>query len=281
MERRLLFRSYYKILSKKTLLGSIFLLLFIFCDAQQSFTCNQEGFFFGIIRAVIVKDNIDGKKRLNYYLVFNEPINMLAGDGLDCDTALGITQTTLLPDENISLSQFKDKYVTVQGIISLTPTMHYHTQTMISDIKKITLESFDETEIPIFFIGDKISPTNDKFELLGISSSTSVYTYKYRKRVLLRMFERQISDILVNVKNGYIVTTIYNLIPEKDDVGVPRSIVDLVQKNLPYPLTYINGLYGINIDDNTITLSRTKNPLTFNQDRIMFYSSVKNNILSR
>lgn len=77
------------------------------------------------------------------------------------------------------------------------------------------------------------------------------------------------------------MTTIYNLIPEKGDDGVPQTLVDLVQKALPFPLGYRNGIRGANIDNETVTISRTTSVLTFNKDRIMFYSSVKNSLLSQ
>ena len=92
-------------------------------------------------------------------------------------------------------------------------------------------------------------------------------------------FNRRIGEIIVGIKNGVIVTTIYNLIPENGDVGVPQSTLDLVQATIPFPLAYRNGLYGANIDDTSITLSRSNNELTFHKDRIMFFTSVKNSLL--
>lgn len=76
-----------------------------------------------------------------------------------------------------------------------------------------------------------------------------------------------------------IVTTIYNLIPESTDVDVPQSTLDLVNVALPFPLAKRDGLYGANIDNMTITISRSKNQLTFFKDRIMMFTSVKNSIL--
>lgn len=55
---------------------------------------------------------------------------------------------------------------------------------------------------------------------------------------------------IVNMK-----TTIYNLIPEKGDVGVPQSTLDLVQSSIPFPLAERNGMYGANIDITTIAIS--------------------------
>lgn len=134
----------------------------------------------------------------------------------------------------------------------------------------------------IFYLGDELNPNTKNFKLLGISSQTNVSTYQYVGEFTDKYFYgRQIGDIIVGVKNGKIVTTIYNLIPEKNDVGVSSEIITLIQKTLPFPLAYRNGIYGVNIDNTTISLSRTNNPMTFNQDRIMFLTSVKQSILNQ
>jgi len=133
-----------------------------------------------------------------------------------------------------------------------------------------------------FNIGEQLTPSDSEFELIGKSSKTYVAAYKYIGTITERYyFNRRISTIIVGVKNGIIVTTIYNLIPEKNDIGVPNSTYKLVQKNLPFPLAIRDGLYGANIDDITITLSRANNAMTFNKDRIMFMKSVRNSILTR
>ena len=131
-----------------------------------------------------------------------------------------------------------------------------------------------------FLIGDHISPNSSDFKLVGISSMTGVSSYKYIGKMNdSYLFNRRIGDIIVGFKNGIIVTTFYSLIPENGDIGVPKSTLDLVQSTLPFPLAYIGGIYGANIDDMTYSLSRTNNPLTFNKDRIMFMTSVKNSLL--
>lgn len=133
-----------------------------------------------------------------------------------------------------------------------------------------------------YYLGDDLTPTTEKFKLIGISSQTNVYAYKYIGTFTDKYFYgRQIGDIIVGIKNGKIVTTIYNLIPEKSDVGVPSEIIELIQKILPFPLAYRNGIYGVNIDNTSISISRTNNPMTFNKDRIMFLTSVKQSILNQ
>ncbi|GAB2461264.1 hypothetical protein GCM10011375_12310 [Hymenobacter qilianensis] len=128
-------------------------------------------------------------------------------------------------------------------------------------------------------LGDQISPDADKLKLLGISSETNVSTYKYIGTINENMFGRKIGDIIVGVKNGRVVTTIYNIIPLSGEKGVPKSFVDAVQKALPFPLAYRNGVYGVNIDNESIAISRVKNMMTFDKDRIVLYNSIKASVL--
>lgn len=131
-----------------------------------------------------------------------------------------------------------------------------------------------------FYLGDKLYPNVKEYKLLGISSQTNVATYKYLGIITDKFFyNRKVGEIIIGVKNNKIVTTIYNLIPELNDVGVPRTMLDLIESNLPFPLTYKDGIYGVSIDNTNITVSRTKNALTFHKDRIMFFTSVRNSIL--
>ena len=130
-----------------------------------------------------------------------------------------------------------------------------------------------------FDLGNSLNPKQPDFEYLGTSSATGVSTYKYMKPKTDKFFNRNIGDIIVGVRSGRIVTTIYNLIPNKGDVGVPADIITLVQANVPYPFKEVNGVYGLNIDNETISIARVRNLLTFNQDRIMFMNSMKQSIL--
>lgn len=140
----------------------------------------------------------------------------------------------------------------------------------------VSVHSFSQK----FYLGERLTPKATQFKLLGISSVTAVHTYKYIGAITDKyFFNRRIGEIIVGIKNGIIVTTIYNLIPESGDVGVPQSTLDLVQASVPFPLAYRNGMYGATIDNTSITLSRSNNELTFHKDRIMFFTSVKNSLL--
>ena len=116
----------------------------------------------------------------------------------------------------------------------------------------VSVSSFSQK----FFLGDRLTPKATQFKLLGISSATSVHTYKYIGAITnTYYYNRKIGEIIVGFKNGIIVTTIYNLIPEPGDEGVPQSTLDLVQSAITFPLAYRNGMYGANIDNTSITLS--------------------------
>lgn len=152
---------------------------------------------------------------------------------------------------------------------------------MINKILLVIILSFGFTQsiAQKFFLGESISINSNEFKLLGISSKTGVANYRYTKPIYDKMFEREIGDIIIGVKNGHVASTIYNLVPLPNDVGVPNSIIDLIQANLPYPMKNINGTWGINIDNNTMSFMRANNAITFGKDRIVFNSSVRFSLL--
>lgn len=130
-----------------------------------------------------------------------------------------------------------------------------------------------------FDLGDPLTPRSSEFKLLGISSTTGVSSYRYIRPISDEVFGRKIGEIVIGIKKGQIVTTVYNLIPNAGDIGVPTSIIDLIQSSLPYPLASFGEGYGINIDNTSISISRSKNALTSWKDRIMYFSSVKRSLL--
>jgi len=141
----------------------------------------------------------------------------------------------------------------------------------------ISINSFPQK----FNLGEQLNPNSAEFTLLGISSSTGVSTYHYIGAITDKYyFGRKIDDIVIGVKGGMIVTTIYNVVPESGDIGVPKSIIDLLQNNLPFPLAYADGIYGVIIDDTSISVRRTNNVITFHKDRIMFLTTIKNSLLT-
>jgi hypothetical protein len=140
----------------------------------------------------------------------------------------------------------------------------------------VSFQSFSQK----YYLGEQLIPSSLDFKSIGASSSTGVSNYKYIGAITDTYFyNRRVGDIIVGVKNGVIVTTVYNLIPKPGDIGVPQSILDLVQSGLPFPLAKRNGFYGVNIDNTSITLSRSNNAMTFNKDRIMLLTTVKSSLL--
>ena len=154
---------------------------------------------------------------------------------------------------------------------------------MINKILLVIILSFGFTQsiAQKIFLGESISINSSEFKLLGISSKTGVANYRYTKPIYDKMFEREIGDIIIGVKDGHVASTIYNLVPLPNDVGVPKSIIDLIQANLPYPMKNINGTWGINIDNNTMSFMRANNAITFGKDRIIFNSSVRYSLLTK
>ena len=149
-------------------------------------------------------------------------------------------------------------------------------------ITAATPNNYNTSQPKIFNLGDALITDVKNFKLLGISSQTSVFSYQYIGNLSNQYYYgRKIGDIIIGVKNGKIVTTIYNLVPEINDVDVPSEILELIQKALPFPLAHINGAYGVNIDNTSISISRTNNVMTFNKDRIMFFTSVKQSVLNQ
>lgn len=128
-------------------------------------------------------------------------------------------------------------------------------------------------------LGDQLAPSQSDFEYLGTSSKTGVSTYRYKKPKTQDFFDRKIDEIIVGVRRGVIVSTVYTLIPEKTDVGVPKEILAKVQSVLPYPLAERNGIYGVNIDNESISIARVRNELTSQRDRILFVNSIKQSVL--
>jgi hypothetical protein len=96
---------------------------------------------------------------------------------------------------------------------------------------------------------------------------------------MILFFGRKIADIIVGIKNEHIVQTIYLLIPESTDIGVPKEVMNEVQKKFPFSFKEINGKYGMNIDNESISIAKITNAISFWKDRIMIMNSVKQSIL--
>lgn len=127
-----------------------------------------------------------------------------------------------------------------------------------------------------FYLGEKVYHIDNDFKLIGISSKTNDHYYQFiGKTGGDNLYGREIGDIIICINKSTIVTTYYSLIPKSDDIGVPSSVLNLFQKTLTFPLAFNDGIYGVNIDDYSYSISRTSNGLTFNKDRILIMNSVR------
>lgn len=132
-----------------------------------------------------------------------------------------------------------------------------------------------------FYLGESLSTNNGNFQLIAIQEDTDIYSYKYSGSIYDRMFEREISDIVVGVKDDVIVLTIYYLEPQLDDIGVPSSILSLIENKTGYAFGYSDGYYGMTVDNTSIAFIRDNSAFTFGNDRIAFLSTVKNELLQK
>ncbi len=185
-----------------------------------------------------------------------------------------------MPEFYVNLEEYINKRVVVNGTIQFPETMHYNTETAIFDITEISLKDKSTIIERGFYLGQVYSPPYQEFELISIAKGTNIYTYKYRGNSSQTMFDRKIGGFMMRLKGNKIVTMIYDLIPESKDKDVPNEILDAVQSSLAYPLAYRDGIYGVNIDSASISISRTNNAMTFNRDRIMYLTSIKSSILN-
>ena len=131
-----------------------------------------------------------------------------------------------------------------------------------------------------FSIGEEVNPNTSQFKPLGASTKTGVYTYKYLGKIYNTLLNRDIGEIIIGVKNGHITMALYNLIPLPNDLGVPKSMRDDLEKEVGFPLGNTDGTYGLNLDNMTISLSRTNSVLTSFKDRIMFITTIKHSLLT-
>ncbi|HSD06244.1 hypothetical protein [Flavobacterium sp.] len=131
-----------------------------------------------------------------------------------------------------------------------------------------------------FEIGKRLIP-DKQFKLLDFSPMTRVLTYQYIGPKESHLYNRKLGEILIGIQNGIIVTIVYNLIPEKEDEGVPNTTLESIQKKMSQPLIQFRyGCYAANIGNKTISLRRRYNsPLSLNKDRIMFFTTIKYSIL--
>ncbi|MBL0234684.1 MAG: hypothetical protein IPQ08_13640 [Chitinophagaceae bacterium] len=120
-------------------------------------------------------------------------------------------------DENKTISQIlSDIKVKEPSLLTRINLSDYDILSGKKDITDITDKNSNASNSQIFYLGDDLIPDTKNFKLIGISSQTNVHSYQYIGEYKNKYYYgRQIGDIIVGIKNGKIVTTIYNVIPEK------------------------------------------------------------------
>ncbi len=254
------------------------------CYSQKKIVCDSPSLFTGTLRLIKEKDAVWGNEKLTYYLFFDHPTSIFESSvGSESDTPYITSKTILfLPVFYLNLEKYINKKVVVNGTIQFPGTMHYNTETAIFDITDISLKGKSTVAERGLYLGQIYNPPYQEFEIISIAKETNIYTYKYRGSTPQSIFNRRIGDFMIRLKGNQIITIIYDLIPGKPrDKDVAESILDAVQSSLSFPLAYSKGVYGVNIDSASISISRTNNPMTLNQDRIMYFTSIKGSILKQ
>lgn len=132
-----------------------------------------------------------------------------------------------------------------------------------------------------FHIGDKVKFKPQHFKLLDYSPSMKVYTYQYIGPLTNNyMFQRRVEEVLVGLKNGVVVSTIYNLKLIHGEHRIENSTLKRVNKTVGKELLFIShNSFAVTKENKFISLKICNTPLTFNQPRIVYLTSVKYSIL--
>jgi hypothetical protein len=132
-----------------------------------------------------------------------------------------------------------------------------------------------------FHIGERISAKSRDFKLLDYSPSMKVYTYKYVGKLEIKyLFDRKVAEIIIGVKNGVVVTTIYNLKLNTNEHRIEKSTLKRVNKAIGKELLFVpHNSFAITKGNTFVSLKICNTPLTFGQPRIVYLTSVKYSIL--
>lgn len=132
-----------------------------------------------------------------------------------------------------------------------------------------------------FELGDIITPKPQLYKGLDYSPSMKVYTYQYTGTITDKyLFGRRVDEILIGIKNGVVVTLIYNLIPNKGEHKVSKSTLKLIKDKWKVGLHPIpHDKYVMTTGNKLVSLELTNNEMTFDQARIVYYTTIKYSIL--
>jgi sporulation protein YlmC with PRC-barrel domain len=108
-----------------------------------------------------------------------------------------------------------------------------------------------------------------------------VHTYQYIGPLNNNyMFHRRVGEVLVGLKNGVVVSTIYNLKLNIDEHRIEKSTLKRVNKAIGKELLFIShNSFAVTKENKFISLKICNTPLTFDQPRIVYLTSIKYSIL--
>jgi hypothetical protein len=132
-----------------------------------------------------------------------------------------------------------------------------------------------------FQIGDRVNPKSKQFKLLDYSPSMKVYTYQFVGKIKDKyLFNRRVGEILIGVKNGVVVTTIYNLKLNTDEHRIEKSTLKRVNKAIGKELLFVpHNSFAITKGNTFVSLKICNTPLTFDQPRMVYLTTIKYSIL--
>ena len=131
-----------------------------------------------------------------------------------------------------------------------------------------------------FQIGDRLNPKSKQFKLLDYSPSMKVHTYLYVDKIKEKyLFDRRVGEILIGVKNGVVVTTIYNLKLNIDEHRIEKSTLKRVNEAIGKELLFVpHNSYAITKGNTFVSLKICNTPLTFDQPRLVYLTTIKYSI---
>ena len=132
-----------------------------------------------------------------------------------------------------------------------------------------------------FQIGDRVNPKSKQFKLLDYSPSMKVHTYLYVDKIKEKyLFDRRVGEILIGLKNGVVVTTIYNLKLNTDENKIANSTLKRVNKVVGKELLFVpHNSYAITKGNTFVSLKICNTPMTFDQPRLVYLTTIKYSIL--
>lgn len=132
-----------------------------------------------------------------------------------------------------------------------------------------------------FQIGDRITAKSKDFKLLDYSPSMKVFTYQYVGKLKDKyLFDRRVGEIIIGVKNGEVVTTIYNLRLIDGEHRIENSILKMANKAVGKELLFVtDNSFAITKGKTFVSLKICNTPLTFGQPRMVYFTTIKYSIL--